>query len=125
MTRITSASVNLGVFLIILGALTLTSLIGVTGLTPIQSISIVIALFGVWLAIVSAIMPAPAVSYAATRAMFLGWGGILTGLGALWLSVYYGLLLIVFATLLIVAGIGMVGLALMRGQAKKSQPTVA
>lgn len=120
MARITTVSVNLGVFLIILGTLTLASLTRVTGLTPIQSFSVVIALFGVWLAIVAAIMPTPAVSYAATRLMFLGWGGILGGLGALWLSAYYGLLLIVFATLLIVAGIGAVGYAIMRGQAKKS-----
>ncbi len=123
MTRITSASVNLGVFLIILGTLTLTSLMGVTGLTPIQkSFSVVIALFGVWLAIVSAIMPAPNVSYAATRAMFLGWGGVITGIGVLWLAAYYSfqLVAVVFAAIMIIAGVGALGYSLTRGQAKKA-----
>ncbi len=120
MTRITSASVNLGVFLIILGTLTLTSLMGVTDL--IQSFSVVIALFGVWLAIVSAIMPAPNVSYAATRAMFLGWGGVITGVGVLWLAAYYSfqLVAVVFAAILIIAGVGALGYSLTRGQAKKA-----
>lgn len=127
MTQVTSVTVNLGIFLIILGSLMLTSsdFLGVSGLTSIQSLSVVIAAFGVWLAIVSAIMPTPATSYAATRAMFLGWAGILTGIGSLWLAAYYGLVFIVLAVLLIVAGIGAVGYTFMKSQSKKIPPPVA
>lgn len=122
MTRISSVSINLGVFLIILGALMLTSIMGVSGLQPVQSLSVVVALFGLWLAIVAMIMPAPPTSYAATRAMFLGWGGVLTGIGVLWLSAYYSfqLVALVFAAILIIAGIGALGYSLTRGQAKKA-----
>ncbi|MEK6920076.1 MAG: hypothetical protein AABX62_03415 [Thermoproteota archaeon] len=127
MTRISSVSINLGVFLIVLGTLMLLSFMGVSGLTSLQSLPLVIAIFGIWLALVSALMPAPSASYAATRPMFLGWGGVLTGLGILWFSAYYGLQLfaVVLATILIVAGIGSLGYSLMRGQAKKSSATVA
>ncbi len=116
----------MGVFLIILGGLLLASFMGVSGIDAIRSLSLVVVLFGVWLAIVSAIMPTPPVTYAATRFMFLGWGGLVTGFGALWLSAYYGLTLlaIVFATMLIVGGIGSLGYSLARGQAKKSPPSV-
>lgn len=126
MTQVTSVTVNLGVFLIILGGLMLTSFMGVSGLTSIQSFPLVIVVFGIWLGLVSAIMPTPATSYAATRSMFLGWAGILTGVGSLWLSTYYeGLFLMVFAVLLIVAGIGAVGYALTRRQAKSPMPPTA
>ena len=104
----------------------LTSFTEISPLDSIRSFSVVIIVFGIWLAIVSAVMPTPATSYAATRSMFLGWAGILTGIGSLWLSTYYlGLFLIVLAVLLIVAGIGAVGYALMKGQAKKAPPPVA
>ncbi len=124
MSRIASVSVNLGVFLIILGALILTSLVRVSPLTPLESLSLVIATFGIWLALVSVIMPTPSVSYAATRPMFLGWGGILTGLGLLWFAAIYGLVAIAFAVLLIAAGIGALGYSLTRPQAKKPQAPV-
>ena len=126
MMRVSSVPVNLGVFLIILGAALLSSIIGVSGLSPLQSLSIVIAVFGVWLALVSALMSTPTTSYSATRPMFLGWGGVLTGLGVLWFAAYYGfqLFAVVFATLLIVAGIGVLGYSLMRSQAKKGPATV-
>ena len=126
MTQVTSVTVNLGIFLIILGGLMLTSFTGISPLDSIRSFSVVIIVFGIWLAIVSAVMPTPATSYAATRSMFLGWAGILAGIGSLWLSTYYpGLFLIVLAVLLIVSGIGAVGYALMKGQAKKAPTPVA
>ena len=124
MARISDVSINLGVFLIILGALMLTSFIGVSGLQPLPSLSVVVALFGLWLAIVAMIMPAPPASYAATRAMFLGWGGVITGIGVLWLAAYYSfqLVAVVFAAILIIAGVGALGYSLTRGQAKKAAP---
>ena len=126
MTRISSVSINLGVFLIVLGTLMLLSFRGVSGLTPLQSLPLVIAIFGIWLALVSALMPAPGTSHAATRPMFLGWGGVLTGLGVLWFFAYdLQLFAVVLATLLIVAGIGSLGYSLMRTQGKKSPPAVA
>lgn len=124
MTWITSVTVNLGIFLVVLGGLVLTSIVGVSPLDPIRSFSVVMVVFGIWLAIVSVLMPTPATSYAATRAMFLGWAGILAGLGSLWLATYYGLFLTALAVLLIVAGIGAVGYALMKGQ-PKTRPSVA
>ncbi len=122
MTRVSDVPVNIGVFLIILGALILGSILGVTGLSTIQSLSLVVALFGVWLALAALVMPAPPTSYAATRTMFLGWGGIFTGIGALWFSAYYSfqLFAVVFASMLIVAGIGALGYSLTKGQAKKA-----
>jgi hypothetical protein len=125
MTQVTSVTVNLGIFLIILGGLMLTSFTGVSPLDSIRSFSVVMIAFGIWLAVVSAVMPTPATSYAATRTMFLGWAGILTGIGSLWLSTYYpGLFLVVLSVLLIVAGIGALGYAVMKGQAKKAPPPV-
>ena len=122
MTQVTSVTINLGIFLIILGGLMLTSFAEISPLDSIQSFSVVMIGFGIWLAIVSAVMPTPATSYAATRSMFLGWAGILTGLGGLWLASYYNIFLMALAVLLIVAGIGAVGYALMKGQAKKAPP---
>ena len=125
MARISSVSINLGVFLIILGTLMLLYFMDVSRLTPLQSLPLVIAIFGIWLALVSAIMPAPSASYAATRPMFLGWGGVLTGLGVLWFFAYdLQLFAVVLATLLIVAGIGSLGYSFMKAQAKKSPATV-
>ena len=122
MARISDVSINLGVFLIILGALMLTSFMGVSGFSTLPSLSIVVALFGVWLAVVALVMPNPPTSYAATRTMFLGWGGVLTGIGVLWFSAYISaqLVAVVFAAILIIAGVGALGYSLTRGQAKKA-----
>jgi len=124
MARISDVSINLGVFLIILGTLMLLYFMDVSRLTPLQSLPLVIAIFGIWLAIVALVMPAPPASYAATRAMFLGWGGVLTGIGVLWLAAYYSfqLVAVAFAAILIIAGVGALGYSLSRGQAKKAAP---
>ncbi len=99
----------------------LLSLFGVAGLTPFGALPLVFAVFGLWLVAVAFIMPPPVASYAAPREMVLGWGAILTGLGTLW---YVGFanptaLPVVFTVFLVVAGIGIVGYALMRAGSKK------
>ena len=127
MTRFPWAPLNLGVFLIILGTLMLTSILGVSGLTPLQALPLVFAIFGIWLAVLAIIMPHPTTTYAMPRSMVLGWGALLAGLGILWFVGFYAgaLLPVVFSVILILAGIGAVGYSMMRSQAKKGSPSVA
>ena len=127
MSHLPWAPLNLGVFLIILGTLMLTSILGVSGLNPLQALPLVFAIFGIWLAVLSVIMPAPTAAYAMPRSMILGWGALLTGLGVLWFVGFYAgaLLSVVFSVILILAGVGAVGYSMMRSQAKKGSPSVA
>jgi len=59
--------------------------------------------------------------------MILAWGGMVTFLGAIWyvatLSLY--LVPVVILMVIVVVGIGAVGYALTRAEAKKAHPTVA
>jgi hypothetical protein len=59
--------------------------------------------------------------------MILAWGGMVAFLGAIWYvgTIALALVPIVLLVVLVVAGIGAVGYALTRVEAKKAHPTVA
>jgi ABC-type dipeptide/oligopeptide/nickel transport system permease subunit len=59
--------------------------------------------------------------------MILAWGGMIAFLGAVWLvgTIALTLVPIVLLVVLVVVGIGAVGYALTRAEAKKTHPAVA
>ncbi len=127
MPRVPWAPLNGGVFLIVFGTLMLLSLVGVGGLTLSTGIPLIFLVFGLWLIIAAFTVPRPEDRYAPPRSMILAWGGMVAFLGAIWyvgtLSIY--LVPVVILVALVVIGIGAVGYALTRAEAKKAHPTVA
>ena len=123
--RLPWTPLNLGAFLIILGAFLLLSVIQVLSIG--EAFPLVFAVFGVWLAFLSMVMPANNNPYGAPRSMVLGWGAVLAGLGVLWFVGFNAgqLLPVTFAALVIIAGIAAVGYSFMRAQPKKSSAAVA
>jgi len=127
MTRVPWAPLNGGAFLIIFGTVMLLSVVGVAGLNPFSGIPLVFLAFGVWLVIAAFTFTGPDDRYAPPRSMILAWGAFVTVLGAVWFvgTIALSLVPIVLFVVLVVAGIGAVGYALTRAEAKKAQPTVA
>ena len=123
--RLPWTPLNLGAFLIILGVFLLSSFIGV--LTVAEAFPLVFAVFGVWLAFLSLVMPPNNNPYGAPRSMVLGWGAVLAGLGVIWFVGFNltQLLPVTFAALVIIAGIAAVGYSFMRAQPKNPSAAVA
>ncbi len=105
----------------------LLSVVGVAGLNPFSGIPLVFLAFGVWLVIAAFTFTGPDDRYAPPRSMILAWGAFVTVLGAVWFvgTIALSLVPVVLFVVLVVAGIGAVGYALTRAEAKKAQPTVA
>lgn len=114
MNRPPWAPLNASVFLIILGGVILGVLF--TGISAFAAFPLIFTFFGAWMIIEAFVIP-PANSYAPPRTMVVGWGALITGLGVLWLLLAVApiLLPIVFAVLLVVAGIGGVAYSFRRG----------
>jgi hypothetical protein len=127
MPRIPWAPLNAGIFLIVFGSIMLVSLIPGTGLNPFTGIPLVFLVFGLWLVIAALILPGPDDRYAPPRSMILTWGGMVAFLGAIWLvgTIALTLVPVVLLVVLVVVGIGAVGYALTRAEARKGQPAVA
>jgi len=127
MTRVPWAPLNGGIFLIVFGSIMLASLIPGSPLNPFTGIPLIFFVFGIWLIIAAFVVHTPDDRYAPPRSMILAWGGMVAFIGAIW---YIGtqnplLVPLAFLVVLIVIGIGAVGYALTRAEAKKAQPTVA
>jgi len=105
----------------------LVSLIPGTGLSPFTGIPLVFLVFGLWLVIAALVLPGPDDRYAPPRSMILAWGGMIAFLGAIWLvgAIALTLVPVVLLVVLVVVGIGAVGYALTRAEAKKAHPAVA
>jgi len=105
----------------------LVSLIPGTGLNPFTGIPLVFLVFGLWLVIAALVLPGPDDRYAPPRSMILAWGGMIAFLGAIWLvgTIALTLVPVVLLVVLVVVGIGAVGYALIRAEAKKAHPAVA
>jgi hypothetical protein len=127
MSRIPWAPLNAGVFLIIFGTLMLLSLIGVGGLSLSTGIPLIFLVFGVWLVVAAFAVPRSDDRYAPPRSMILAWGGLVAFLGAVWYAATFNLYLVpvLILVVLVIIGIGAVGYALTRAEAKKAHPTVA
>ena len=128
MPRVPWAPLNGGIFLIVFGVVMLLSLAEVGGLTLFTGIPLIFLVFGVWLVIAAFVLHDPNDRYGPPRSMILAWGGMVTFLGAIWyVGVQWGLNLVpvVLLVVLVVIGIGAVGYALTRAEAKKARPTVA
>jgi hypothetical protein len=127
MPRVPWAPLNAGIFLIVFGSIMLVSLIGIGGLNPFTGIPLVFLVFGLWLVIAALVLPGPDDRYAPPRSMILAWGGLVAFLGAVWLvgTIALTLVPVVLLVVLIIVGIGAVGYALTRVEARKGQPAVA
>ncbi len=127
MPRVPWAPLNGGVFLIIFGTLMLLSLVGIPGLTLSTGIPLIFLVFGIWLIVAAFAVPPPDDRYAPPRSMILAWGGMVAFLGAIWYVGTFSLSFVpvVILVALVVIGIGAVGYALTRAEAKKAHPTVA
>jgi hypothetical protein len=127
MLRVPWAPLNGGVFLIIFGTLMLLSLVGVGGLNLYTGVPLIFLVFGAWLIVAAFVVHSPDDRYAPPRSMIFAWGGMVAFLGAIWyvatLSPY--LVPVVILVVLVVVGIGAVGYALTRAEAKKTHPAVA
>jgi hypothetical protein len=127
MLRVPWAPLNGGVFLIIFGTLMLLSLVGVGGLNLYTGIPLIFLVFGAWLIAAAFVVHGTDDRYAPPRSMILAWGGMVAFLGAIWyvasLSPY--LVPVVILVVLVIVGIGAVGYALTRAEAKKAHPAVA
>jgi len=104
MNRLPWAPLNASAFLIILGGLILASLL--TGFNIFAVFPLVFAFFGAWMIVEAFVFP-PADAYSPPRAMVLGWGALIAGFGVLLLvlNIAPQLLPIMFAVILVVAGI--------------------
>lgn len=124
MSRISWAPLNASVFLIILGGLSLVSLL--SRLDFFVVFPLVFTVFGAWM-IVEAIVFPPATAYAPPRIMVGGWGALVAGLGVLWLILVTAaeLLPIVFAVILIIAGIVGVAYSLRRSSASAAKTSTS
>ena len=127
MPRVPWAPLNAGIFLIVFGTIMLVSLVGVGNLNPFTGIPLVFLVFGIWLIIAALVLPGPDDRYAPPRSMILVWGGMIAFLGAVWFVGTFALTLvpIVLLVVLVVVGIGAVGYALTRAEARKAHPAVA
>ena len=127
MPRVPWAPLNAGVFLVVFAGIMLLSLIGVGGLNPFTGIPLVFLIFGAWLVAAAFLVHGPDDRYGPPRSMIITWGGIVAFIGAIWYvgTLSLSLVPIVFLVVLLVAGIGAVGYALTRAEAKKAHPTVA
>jgi hypothetical protein len=127
MLRVPWAPLNGGVFLIIFGTLMLLSLVGVGGLNLYTGLPLIFLVFGAWLIAAAFVVHGTDDRYAPPRSMILAWGGMVAFLGAIWyvasLSPY--LVPVVILVVLVIVGIGAVGYALTRAEAKKAHPAVA
>ena len=127
MLRVPWAPLNGGVFLIIFGTLMLLSLVGVGGLNLYTGVPLIFLVFGAWLVAAAFVVHGTDDRYAPPRSMILAWGGMVAFLGAIWyvaiLSPY--LVPVVILVVLVIVGIGAVGYALTRAEAKKAHPAVA
>jgi protein-S-isoprenylcysteine O-methyltransferase Ste14 len=113
MNRLPWAPLNASAFLIILGGLILVSLL--SGLSIFAVFPLLFAVFGAWMIVEAFVFP-PANAYAPPRTMVVGWGALIGGLGVLWLVLYAAaqLLPVVFAVILIIAGIAGIGYSFRR-----------
>jgi hypothetical protein len=127
MIRVPWAPLNGGVFLIVFGIVMLLSLVGVGGLNLSTGIPLIFLVFGAWLVVAAFVVHGPDDRYAPPRSMILAWGGLVAFLGAVWYVGTFSLDLvpIVILMVLVVVGIGAVGYALTRAEARKARPTVA
>ncbi len=127
MPRVPWAPLNAGVFLIVFAGIMLVSPIGLGCLNPFTGIPLVFLIFGAWLVAAAFLVHGPDDRYGPPRSMILVWGGLVAFIGAIWYVGTLSLTLvpIVFLVVLLVAGIGAVGYALTRAEAKKAHPTVA
>jgi len=127
MLRVPWAPLNGGVFLIIFGIVMLLSLVQVGGLALSTGLPLIFLLFGAWLVAAAFLVHGPDDRYAPPRSMILAWGGMVAFIGAIWfvgtLSLY--LVPLVILVVLVVVGIGAVGYALTRAEAKKAHSAVA
>src|SRR2546430_15095615 len=110
---------NLGVFLVVFGGLMFASLAGISSYNPIESFTLTIMIFGVWLALAAFILTSHD-QYAPHRTLVFGWGAMLATLDViLFVGVTQGPALpIVFTILIIIAGIGALGYSLIRAGTK-------
>jgi hypothetical protein len=119
MNRLPWAPLNASVFLIILGGV----ILGVffTGANAFAAFPLIFLLFGAWMIIEAFVFP-PANAYAPPRIMVVAWGSLIGGLGVLWLvvAVAPALLPIVFALVLVVAGIAGVAYSFRRSSPAKT-----
>jgi hypothetical protein len=127
MRRVPWAPLNGGIFLILFGTIMLLSLIPGTGLNPFTGIPLIFLAFGIWLIVAAFMFSDPNDRYAPPRSMILAWGGLVTILGAAWyVGTFLPLLIpILLLVVVVVVGIGAVGYALTRAEAKKAHSTVA
>ncbi len=127
MIRVPWAPLNGGVFLIVFGIVMLLSLVGVGGLNPFTGIPLIFLVFGAWLIVAAFVVHGPDDRYAPPRSMILAWGGMVAFLGAIWYvaTLNWNLVPVVILMVIVIVGIGAVGYALTRAEAKKAHPTVA
>jgi protein-S-isoprenylcysteine O-methyltransferase Ste14 len=119
MNRLPWAPLNASVFMIILGGVILG--IFFTGVSVFAAFPLIFTFFGAWMIVEAFVFP-PADAYAPPRAMVVGWGALIGGLGVLLLVIYFAapLLPIVFALALVLAGIA--GLAYSFKRSSPSTP---
>jgi hypothetical protein len=112
---------NIGVFLIVLASV---MMVGFIAGIILKVIPLVFTIYGIWL-IVASFFFSPTGSYAPPRIMILGWGALIMALGLIWFVGVFSLELvpIIFAVLVLVAGIGIVGYSFMKAENKKPGST--
>src|SRR5712691_8212278 len=126
MPRIPWAPLNGGIFLIVFGTIMLLSLVGVGNLNPFTGIPLIFLAFGIWLIVAALALPGPDVLYAPPWSLILAWVGMVTFLVAIWYvgTIVLTLIPVVLLVVLVVVGIGAVGYALTRAEAKRAHPAV-
>src|SRR5438093_12543694 len=103
------------------------SIFVVGGIKPSTCIPLIFLVFGAMLIVAAFVVHGPDDRYAPPRSMILAWGVMVTFLGAIWYVATFSLFLVpaVILVVIVVIGIGAVGYALTRAEAKKAHPTVA